>query len=687
MNEERVKEEKVKEKLTHKLWAKIVAYFLLGISALSVIVSGLGIFAAWEFDIYTNTPETLKSEQFRYMCLSPGDELLWWVRDELYNYAESQTRRTNAQYAVMDSKGKILWQSEGYEALQKDSASPYAYGSVYVIEEEMIPHEVYENGPYMAESESVDAYETHTVIRYRRDYKEGEKLEENEYVVYAVVDTDFPLQDMFFWTGKLCDVLWSLRYAVYIVAALGLALALVCFIFLMCAAGHRSGHEEPVPGYLYKIPFDIITAAVAALLLVAGIFCGELCYPWSPSPGAAALSVGLIGLTIVASVLVFTGWCAGFAARVKLGQWWKNTLIFRVVCLLWRGLGFLWRGVRAVFRGVGELLQSLPLIWKTALGVLILGGIDLIVTIEAFQGEGFFGFLWILGRMLLIPGVMFLALMLRKLQAGGRALAEGDLNYRVDTKRLIWDFKRHGENLNAISDGMSRAVEERLKSERLKTELITNVSHDIKTPLTSIVNYVDLLRRDPTPEQTEEYLEVLDRQSQKMKKLTEDLVELSKASTGNMSVTLSRRSLGELLHQAVGEYSERFAAAGLEPVLSLPENDLFVMADGTLLWRVVDNLFSNACKYALPGTRFYVEAHSAGQRVLLAFKNISRERLNISADELMERFVRGDSARGGEGSGLGLNIAKSLTELQRGFFALSVDGDLFKAELSLLRTE
>ena len=680
-------EQRVKEKLTHKLWAKIVAFFLLGISTLSLLASGVGIFAAWEFDVYTSTPETLKSNQYRNMCLSPGDELIWWVRDELYNYAESRTRGTNAQYAVTDSKGKFLWQGEGYEALRKKTAYPYAYGFVYVIEEETVPYEAYENGPYMAESESVDAKETHTVIRYRRDYRDGEKLAENEYVVFAVVDTDFPLQDMFYWTGKLYDVLWAFRYAVYIIAALGLALALICFIFLMCAAGRRAGHEEPVPGYLHKIPFDLITAAVAALLLGAGALCVELGYIWSPSPGAAALSVCLIGLTIVASVLVFTGWCAGFAARVKLGQWWKNTLIFRVLRLLWRGLGFLWRGVRAVFRGVGELLQNLPLIWKTALGVVIAVGIDLIVMVGAFQGEGFFEFLWILGRMLLIPCVMFLALMLRKLQAGGRALAAGDLNYRVDTKRLVWDFKRHGENLNAISDGMSRAVEERLKSERLKTELITNVSHDIKTPLTSIVNYVDLLRRDPTPEQAEEYLEVLDRQSQKMKKLTEDLVELSKASTGNMQVELSRCDLRELLHQAAGEYNERFAAAGLEAVLDLRGNGLFVLADGTLLWRVVDNLFSNACKYALPGTRFYVEARPAGQRVLLAFKNISRERLNISADELMERFVRGDSARGGEGSGLGLNIAKSLTELQRGFFALSVDGDLFKAELSLLRAE
>ncbi|MBQ2606957.1 MAG: sensor histidine kinase, partial [Oscillospiraceae bacterium] len=283
----------------------------------------------------------------------------------------------------------------------------------------------------------------------------------------------------------------------------------------------------------------------------------------------------------------------------------------------------------------------------------------------------------------LCAGVLFLALQLRRLQESGAALAAGDLDAKVDTKHMYWDFRRHGENLNAISQGMGIAVEKQLKSERLKTELITNVSHDIKTPLTSIINYVDLLRRDHTPEQQEEYLSVLDRQSRKLKKLTEDLVEVSKASTGNLPVNASRRSISELLSQALGEYSEKLEGAQLEPVLSLPQHDLFACVDGTLMWRVLDNLFSNACKYAQSGTRLYIDAQERDGQVCLAFKNISRERLNIPADELLERFVRGDSARSTEGSGLGLNIARSLTELQGGTFSLSIDGDLFKVELML----
>ena len=230
---------------------------------------------------------------------------------------------------------------------------------------------------------------------------------------------------------------------------------------------------------------------------------------------------------------------------------------------------------------------------------------------------------------------------------------------------------------------MRIAVEDQLKSERLKTELITNVSHDIKTPLTSIINCVDLLQKEHTPAQEHAYLLVLDRQARKLKKLTEDLVELSKAASGNLPCRPSRRNVRELIDQAVGEYSERLAEAGLTPVVTVPEEELTCHADGALMWRVLDNLLSNACKYAQTGTRLYVDVRREGDFACFSFKNVSRDPLNIPAEELMERFVRGDSARSSEGSGLGLNIAGSLVELQGGEFRLFVDGDLFKAEFTV----
>lgn len=225
------------------------------------------------------------------------------------------------------------------------------------------------------------------------------------------------------------------------------------------------------------------------------------------------------------------------------------------------------------------------------------------------------------------------------------------------------------------------AVERQLKSERMKTELITNVSHDIKTPLTSIVNYVDLLQKPHTPAEGEQYLEVLARQSQRLKKLTEDLVEMSKASSGSIPVNLAPVNVVELVNQALAEYEEKLQRANLPVVLTAPQPEILVSADGRLFWRVMDNLLGNCVKYAQPGTRVYVDVVKYEKKVMISVKNISQAELNLPAEELMERFVRGDSARNTEGSGLGLNIAKTLMSLQKGKLNLVIDGDLFKAVL------
>jgi len=272
---------------------------------------------------------------------------------------------------------------------------------------------------------------------------------------------------------------------------------------------------------------------------------------------------------------------------------------------------------------------------------------------------------------------------MKKLRAGAKALAAGNEAHRVDTTRMYGEFKDHAEDLNNIGDGITRAVDERMKSERFKTELITNVSHDIKTPLTSIVNYVDLLEKEqPENEKMREYIEVLSRQSARLKKLIDDLIEASKASTGNLNVNFERCALGVLLDQTAGEYSERLCGEGLELVLNKPESEVFIRADGRHMWRVFDNLMNNVCKYAQPDTRVYLSLEKNENRAIITFRNISRNQLNVSGDELMERFVRGDSSRNTEGSGLGLSIARSLVELQKGEMKLVVDGDLFKIVLN-----
>lgn len=273
-----------------------------------------------------------------------------------------------------------------------------------------------------------------------------------------------------------------------------------------------------------------------------------------------------------------------------------------------------------------------------------------------------------------------------RVRKGAEELAAGNLSYKTDVKRLHSIWWSIGGSLNQIGDGMSTAVEERMKSERMKTELITNVSHDLKTPLTSIINYVQLLKDDSlAPEVKREYLEILDRQSAKLKKLTEDVVEASKAASGVLTIRKERLNAGELLEQSVGEYEARMRAANLEPIVQLPDESVFLMADSAMLGRVLENLMTNIVKYGQSGTRVYFDLHAEGESVLISAKNISREPLNITADELMERFVRGDSSRHSEGSGLGLSIARSLTELMGGSLDIVLDGDLFKAEITFPR--
>ena len=377
-------------------------------------------------------------------------------------------------------------------------------------------------------------------------------------------------------------------------------------------------------------------------------------------------------------LLLCGGWLAlgyllDFAVRIKLGKWWRNTLIYKVL--------------RSIYRGWNKVGENKSILWK---GLAIFLGVNFLeVLIFVMFGVDYSKIMivWFAEKAVILFVGGEVLIQMKRLQEGGKHIAEGDLDYQINTEHMLPALKEHAADLNRINEGVSKAVNEKMKSERFKTELITNVSHDIKTPLTSIVNYVDLLQREHTPEQEREYLAVLDRQAHKLKKLTVDLVEMSKASTGNIPCHIARRSVRELIDQTVGEYAEKLSAARLEPVVTLPDEDLYCLCDGALMWRVLDNLLSNACKYACAGTRLYIAARREGETVAFSFKNISRDALNIDPDELMERFVRGDSSRTTEGSGLGLNIAKSLVELQKGTFSIAIDGDLFKVGFVLPRTE
>lgn len=497
-------------------------------------------------------------------------------------------------------------------------------------------------------------------------------------VFRSYIAAAYPAQDSVYWALRIYDVMAELAPNAAVVVTVCALAELFFLVFLARAAGRRVGREEAVAGWQEKIPFDLYAAVVlggSAMLVAAAASGMENTVGFEPIMIAAVLAC------CAAAYALFLAFWMTLCARVKLGRWWENTVCCWLLRLCRRVLRWCWRVLCRAWGALAGFVRGIPLVWRTAVGCCVIG-----VLLFALESNHADGLLLMLIAVLSVAACL-LSMQLRRLQKGGEALAAGDLTSQVDTSHMYFDLKHHGENLNAISRGMSIAVEQKLKSKRLKTELITNVSHDIKTPLTSIVNYIDLLQREHTPEQEREYLTVLDRQAHKLKKLTVDLVEMSKASTGNIPCNIARRSVRELIDQTVGEYAEKLSAARLEPVVTLPDEELYCLCDGALMWRVLDNLLSNACKYACAGTRLYIAARREGETVAFSFKNISRDALNIDPDELLERFVRGDSSRTTEGSGLGLNIAKSLVELQKGTFSIAIDGDLFKVGFVLPRTE
>ena len=498
-------------------------------------------------------------------------------------------------------------------------------------------------------------------------------------VFRSYIAADYPAQDSVYWALRIYDVMAEFAPNAAVVVTVCALAELFFLVFLARAAGRRAGREEAVAGWQEKIPFDLYAAVVfggSAMLVAAAASGTEYTFQ-----GFEPIMIAVVLACCAAAYALFLAFWMTLCARVKLGRWWENTVCCWLLRLCRRVLRWCWRVLCRAWGALAGFVRGIPLVWRTAVGCCVIG-----VLLFALESNHADGLLLALIAVLSVAACL-LSMQLRRLQKGGEALAAGDLTSQVDTSHMYFDLKHHGENLNAISRGMSIAVEQKLKSERLKTELITNVSHDIKTPLTSIVNYVDLLQREHTPEQEREYLAVLDRQAHKLKKLMVDLVEMSKASTGNIPCHIARRSVRELIDQTVGEYAEKLSAARLEPVVTLPDEDLYCLCDGALMWRVLDNLLSNACKYACAGTRLYIAARREGETVAFSFKNISRDALNIDPDELLERFVRGDSSRTTEGSGLGLNIAKSLVELQKGTFTIAIDGDLFKVGFILPRTE
>lgn len=620
------------KQLYGKLWVKCTAIALLIVFAVLLAASALGIAYLISCGAYLDGGAQLRQDAANSVMyrISYSD-----AQEALQAYRSDQPQELKLiqeRYTADKSNVYFEWVDEktGESLLRVGGADAVPFSSSHYS-----AHRIYSSMSFDGDDTT---YELHIYLR--------DPLSAHDRAYHTLQ-----------WANRLIAARgWLIALAILL-----LAVCLFLFIFLLCAMGHKEGVVGIYQCWLNKIPLDLFLALLALLLLAWASFLGDIWYIDFWYYILLVFGTAALALTLLLSV----------AGRAKAPGFFKNTLIYKV---------FAW-----IFRGLGRI----PMVWRTALvwGALCLA--ELFFTFMLGWNEEQYAVLWLLSRGVLTIVILYLASSLRLLQKEGQAIADGQTDYKgKPIPRWLPALKKHEENLQSIQLGIQKAVDEQTRAERMKTELITNVSHDIKTPLTSIVNYVDLLEKeDIQPEKAKEYVDVLNRQAARLKKLTEDLVEASKASSGSLPVHLALTDVNVLLSQLAGDYLEKLEAAQLEPIFKPAPSQPAVQADGQLLSRVLGNLFSNICKYAMPGTRVYFESAADEKTVSITFKNISKYELNIPAEELMARFVRGDRSRHTEGSGLGLSIAQSLTELQGGTFRLEIDGDLFKAVVTFPREQ
>ena len=670
-------EETTKRSHPHRLYrtgSKVLLVLLACIMALTAICGVLVLLAGGEMGLLTDS-----RTDFRHALY---DTFVWGHADSTYDC-----------YSALHGLGELDEQSiSDFAARMENNAPTDLYLQLRLVhsEGEIL---LFDNLP---DDMPVDWTVTHSlaVTYYGEDveyaYREMVDLPYTEptYIRTYEMTLTVPEQktpgSLYDTIYTVSDVLHRLRWGILLLTVISAMLVIATFALLIWVAGKQPDGTVRL-NTIDRMPYDLFLGIyfLFVLLQVGGLV--ELSYSnWEG--GTIALCIVCVLLDLPLLILLFTG----TATRCKCGTILKNTLVWRLLRLAWWLLRQFWRVVICGgARGFAHLLRVVPLIWQGIVGIALLSIISLIVIMNV--ADDLFPF-WLIGNLMLIPLGVYALISFYRLRQGAQHLAQGDLSYHVDEKPLIGAFRNHGKDLNSIRHGINRAVEERMRSERFRTELITNVSHDIKTPLTSIINYIDLLGKElpmeTRTEATAQYLEAIERQSLRLKKLIVDLTEASKASTGALPVHPAPCQVGVLLSQALAEYSDRLQAAGLEPIVRLPEREPTVMLDGALIWRVFDNLLSNAVKYSLCGTRLYIDVDEAEdaakeRQIRIVFRNISGQPLRVTPGELTERFVRGDASRHTEGSGLGLSIAHSLVSLHGGQLHLEVDGDLFKATVLL----
>lgn len=679
---------------------KCVAVVLFAVMLTTALLSGACLIFGFGSGAFTESVNWVEMKNSLYSGLT------WRPMSEIYDNVEHYEKygkydgsdvlyhdlSENLMVEIKDDNGKVI-----YSNIDESNMSTVFNKQDYTFS---VLKEEYRNSNNDPNYNNDSNYEDEGVLHETSVYDyQVDRYEDKTYTITICVKENLVKKDAFYYVGELFDAIAGKQTLFFIFTILSLVVAVVLLIFLMCSAGHKAGFEGIYLSKFDEFPIDILIAIWAGLtvLLAWGIvsfidltFYELVTYNydpqlWSVVPFLAVLLVVAVVLdAILLAIILMTS-----AVRFKTGTLIKSTLIYTIFSftfkILKKSSGAILRFTKKSLYLVGRFLRSIPLVWKTVIAVIGVMFIEFFLL--ALDWGEWWPAAWIFTAILCV-GVIAVAILLKRIKKGTEEIAKGNIYKKINTKYLFLDMKDHAININNINDGIAKAVEERMKSERFKTELITNVSHDIKTPLTSIINYVDLLEKEEIENETaKEYIGVLSRQSARLKKLIEDLLEASKASTGNVSVNLTELELGILLSQALGEYDEKFSNNNLQIVLNKTDDLLLVMADNRHIWRVFDNILNNIAKYAQPNTRVYIDAKRNGKNAEISFRNISKDALNISGDELMERFVRGDSSRNTEGSGLGLSIAKSLTEVQKGELDIQIDGDLFKVHLAFPLSE
>lgn len=554
-----------------------------------------------------------------------------------------------------------------YFLIDRGNGQIYTNATEYrqATEEEIIKHVKRNHGAYCIydnEVLSVDAEKIELSVTDLYGYVEKYGMSGSEnYLLIVAVDTEYPAEDIFFTGYERYQSLQTIAWLILMIGMIGLFGYIGTFAILTAKAG-----IDPDETGIQLNWFDLWKTEISLLIILLIGFAGIFSLRIFSRFFSFMTWEGIIGFVALAENCIFlTGWCS-MIRRAKAKLLWKNSYTFKAL----------------------EMLKSIFLNSRRPTKVLILFGAYVLINLLLWNFVDL-GMLFVLIFNLIVAVLLLKsAVQDQKLLDGMKRMEAGEINYHYEEEEFTGFRQEFAHTLNSVNEVVLNSVMESMKNERMQTDLITNVSHDIKTPLTSIINYVALLKRENIDnERAQGYIEVLEQKSLRLKHLTEDLVEASKISSGNIKLECMQIQMQEMIYQAGGEFADKFETRGLKLIENLPQEPLYIRADGRRLWRVLENLFNNVAKYAMSDTRVYVDLLDLGDFVKFSIKNISEQRLNIEAKDLTERFIRGDISRSTEGSGLGLSIAKNLTELQGGKFDIYLDGDLFRVTITFPKLE